>query len=106
MGGSAGRVGLPVVGRWLFDVAVAGVCTYFALLLTSEWMAGADAGQRGPALVLAATHGAVLVGRRHRPAAVLVVVLGTGLAFAPLGLPVFVLGAAVLVALVHLCGAA
>ncbi len=99
MGGSAGRVGLSVVGGWLFDVAVAGVCTYFALLLTSEWMAGADAGQRGPALVLAAAHGAVLVGRRHRPAAVLVVVIGTGLAFAPLGLPVFVLGPAVLVAL-------
>lgn len=99
MGVLADRGSPPAFWRWVFDAAVAGIAAYFAMLLTSEWTADAAPDQRLPALLLAFLHGAVLIARRSAPAAVLSVVITTGLAYVAVGLPVFFLGPATLIAI-------
>jgi len=98
MGAHADRIDLPVLGRWVFDAVVAGAAAYAAMILTSEWLRDVGPEQRVPALTLAFLHGAVLIARRRMPAVVLTVVIATGLAYAALGLPVFFLGPAFLIA--------
>lgn len=98
MGKHADRADLSVVWRWVFDAAVAGIAAYFAVILTNEWAVDAAPRQRVLALVLAFLHGAVVFARRRAPVAVLSVVIGTGLAYVTVGLPVFFLGPASLIA--------
>lgn len=92
------RVDLPLLGRWLFDVGVAGLASYTAVILTAEWLRDIGPGPGAAAYTLAFLHGAVLVARRRMPATVLAVVVCTGLAYTALGLPVFFLGPAAPVA--------
>jgi signal transduction histidine kinase len=98
MGVRADRGDLPAVWRWVFDAAVAGAAACFAVILTNEMVVEAEAAQRLWALLLAFLHGTVLIARRRAPAAVVSVVIATGLAYVALGLPVFFLGPASLIA--------
>jgi signal transduction histidine kinase len=83
-------------GAWL-DVALAMVGAYVAVILTAEISVGLPRARAVGAGVLAAGYGGVLVLRRRAPAEVLVAqaVMGTG--YVLVGLPVFMLGPAVLV---------
>jgi signal transduction histidine kinase len=85
--------------RWLLDAALAAAAAYAAVLLTAEVTVGLPALPRAAGLLLAATYGAALAFRRVAPPAVLAVQAAASVAYVALGLPVFMLGPAVLVTL-------
>jgi uncharacterized membrane protein YeaQ/YmgE (transglycosylase-associated protein family) len=87
------------VGGWLLDVTLAAAGATAAALLTSELAAGLPAWYRLILLVLAVIYGSVLVVRRVAPLGVLAVQAATAVAYVMLGMPVFMLGPAVLVTL-------
>jgi signal transduction histidine kinase len=87
------------VGRWLLDVALAAAGAVAAAVLTSELTAGLPAWARWVLVLLAVVHGSVLVARRVTPLAVLAVQAVTAIAYVTVGMPVVMLGPAVLVTL-------
>jgi signal transduction histidine kinase len=99
VGPARGRVFPGRARRWVVDGALAAAAAYAAVVLTVEISAGLPASTRWFALVLAAAHGAALVLRNVSLRAVLAVQAGTAIAYVALGLPVFMLGPAILVTL-------
>jgi signal transduction histidine kinase len=85
------------VGGWLLDVALAVAGAAAAVVLTSELTAGLPASAQLILLVLAVIYGSALILRRVVPLAVLAVQAVTATAYAMLGMPVVMLGPAVLV---------
>jgi signal transduction histidine kinase len=83
----------------LLDVTLAAVAASAAVVLTSELTAGVPTPVRLALLALAALHGSVLVLRRVTPLGVLAVQALTAIAYVGLGMPVFMLGPAILVTL-------
>ncbi len=92
MTGSAAR-------RWALDAALAAAGAYAAALLTTELIAGLPGPARAAALVPAIAYGAALLFRRAAPRTVLAVQGVAAAGYAALGLPVPMLGPAVLVTL-------
>jgi signal transduction histidine kinase len=92
MTGSAARA-------WLLDVTLAAVGAAAAVVLTTELTNGLPAPARVVLLALAVVHGGALVLRRVTPAGVLAIQGLTAIAYVVLGLPVFMLGPAILVTL-------
>jgi signal transduction histidine kinase len=82
---------------WVLDVALGVVAAYAAVILAIEVSVGLPALARTGALLVAAVHGAALMFRRVAPRAVLAVQVGTAVGYVALGLPVFLLGPAMLV---------
>jgi signal transduction histidine kinase len=87
------------VGRWLLDVALAAAAAAAAVGLTNELTGGLPTGVRGVLVLLAGVHGSALVMRRATPLAVLAIQAVTATAYAMVGMPVVMLGPAVLVTL-------
>jgi signal transduction histidine kinase len=87
------------VWRWCLDVLLAAVAAYAAVILTKEVIVGAPTIWATVVVSLAALYGAVLVFRRVAPVAVLAVQAVAAVGYVALGLPVFMLGFAVLVSL-------
>jgi signal transduction histidine kinase len=87
------------IGRWLLDVALAAAGAAAAAVLTSELTAGLPASARLILLVLAVIYGSALVVRRVAPLRVLAVQAVTATAYVLVGMPVVMLGPAVLVTL-------
>ena len=87
------------VGRWLLDVALAAAAAAAAVGLTNELTGGLPTGVRGILVLLAGVHGSALVMRRATPLAVLAIQAVTATAYAMVGMPVVMLGPAVLVTL-------
>ncbi len=85
--------------RWMLDGAVAAAAAYAAGLLAAEITAGLPAAARTAALVLAVTYGGCLLFRRVAPWIVVAVQAVAAVAYTALGLPVVMLGPAVLVTL-------
>lgn len=85
------------VRAFALDVALAIVGGYIAILLTTEVYGALAVPARTAALLLAAVHGAALAFRRVAPRAVLGVQIATAIAYVALGLPIYMLGFAVLV---------
>jgi signal transduction histidine kinase len=94
--GSA-MTGRSRVGGWLLDVMLAAVGATAAAVLTSELTAGLPALYRLILLLLAVLYGSALVLRRVTPLGVLAVQAGAAVVYVMLGMPVFMLGPAVLV---------
>jgi signal transduction histidine kinase len=92
MTGSAARA-------WLLDVTLAAVGAAAAVVLTTELTNGLPTSARVVLLTLAVVHGGALVLRRVTPAGVLAIQSLTAIAYVVLGLPVFMLGPAILVTL-------
>jgi signal transduction histidine kinase len=88
-----------VARRWALDGALAAASAYAAGLLTIEIIEGLPSVARPAALVLAVVYGAALLFRRAAPRTVLAVQGAAAVGYAALGLPVPMLGAAVLVTL-------
>ena len=84
---------------WLLDVTLAAAAASAAVLLTTELTAGLPASARVPLLTLAVVHGGILILRRIVPRAVLGVQAVTAIAYVAIGLPVFMLGPAIVVTL-------
>jgi signal transduction histidine kinase len=87
------------VGGWLLDVTLAAAGATAAAVLTGELAAGLPASYRLILLVLAVVYGSALVVRRVAPLGVLAVQAAAAVAYVMLGMPVFMLGPAVLVTL-------
>jgi signal transduction histidine kinase len=83
----------------VLDAALAAAATYVAVILTAEVAAAGPALWATTASVLAAVYGGALAFRSVAPRAVLVAQAGAALGYVALGLPVFMLGPAVLVTL-------
>jgi signal transduction histidine kinase len=92
------RRDLPTLLPLLLDLALAAVAIYSACLLTREILDGAGSGAFAvTAYTTAAMHGATVAIRRIAPRAAVVVLLMTAVIYAlALGLPVYMLGPAVL----------
>ncbi|HET6531693.1 MAG TPA: sensor histidine kinase [Actinoplanes sp.] len=84
---------------WLLDVTLAAIGAAAAVVLTTELTTGLPASARMILLALAVVHGGALVLRRVTPPGVLAVQSLTAIAYVMLGLPVFMLGPAILVTL-------
>ncbi|HEU4347872.1 MAG TPA: sensor histidine kinase [Actinoplanes sp.] len=84
---------------WLLDGALAAVGAGAAVVLTAEFTLGLPAAARVVALLLGIGYGSALALRRVAPRAVLAVQAVAAIAYVGLGLPVFMLGPAVLVTL-------
>lgn len=80
------------------DAIVAVFATAAAVVLHLEIVASRGGVGAGPALVVAATHGAAVWFRRTRPWPVLVVLVSTAVLYSVLGFPAFMLGPAILFA--------
>ncbi|HKY46848.1 MAG TPA: sensor histidine kinase [Acidimicrobiia bacterium] len=80
------------------DTVVAVFATAAAVVLHLEIVASRGGVGAGPALVVAATHGAAVWFRRTRPWPVLVVLVSTAVLSSVLGFPAFMLGPAILFA--------
>jgi signal transduction histidine kinase len=83
----------------LLDVALALVAAYVAVILTAEISVGLPGTTAAAAGVLAAGYGGVIVVRRRAPAGVLAAQAAAATGYVWAGLPVFMLGPAVLVTL-------
>ena len=94
-GGMAGSRAL----EWLLDVALAAAAALAAVVLTTELTVGAPASAQALLLVFAIVHGGVLILRRTAPRIVFAVQSVTAIGYVAAGLPVFMLGPAVLVTL-------
>ena len=101
MGAKGGRVGMASSSawRWLLDAVLAAAAAYAAVVLTSELIDGAPRLWTAAVLSLAVMYGAALAFRRLAPTAVLAVQAAAAAGYVALGLPVFMLGFAVLVSL-------
>jgi signal transduction histidine kinase len=98
--GSGWRALLGVGARRAFlDVALALVGAYVAVILTAEISVGVPRTTALVAGLLAAGYGGVIVVRRHAPAGVLAAQAVAATGYLLVGLPVFMLGPAVLVTL-------
>jgi signal transduction histidine kinase len=84
---------------WLLDVTLAAFGAAAAVVLTTELTTGLPASAQVILLALAVVHGGALVLRRVTPPGVLAVQGVTAIAYVMLGLPVFMLGPAILVTL-------
>ena len=84
---------------WVLDVALGVVAAYVAVILTVEVYGGLPAPAQLGALLLAGIHGAAVTFRRVAPRAVVAVQVITAVGYVALGLPVFLLGPAMLVTL-------
>jgi signal transduction histidine kinase len=85
------------VGGWLLDATLAAAGATAAVSLTSEFTAGLSASARFILLMLAVIYGSALIFRRVTPIGVLAVQGATAVVYVFLGMPVFMLGPAVLV---------
>jgi signal transduction histidine kinase len=102
----AGRTntGAPTIssrraGGWPLDVMLGAIGAYAAIILTAEITVGLAPLHRLAAALLAAAYGGVVVFRRVAPRTVLGVQAAAGAGYVALGLPVFMLGPAILVTL-------
>lgn len=84
---------------WLLDLMLAAAAASAAAVLTTELTPGLPASARALLLTLAVVHGGVLIVRRMTPRAVLAVQAVTAILYVRQGMPVFMLGPAVLVTL-------
>src|SRR5690242_13136906 len=85
------------VGGWLLDATLAAAGATAAVSLTSEFTAGLSASAQFILLLLAVIYGSALIFRRVTPLGVLAVQGATAVMYVILGMPVFMLGPAVLV---------
>jgi signal transduction histidine kinase len=88
----------PVRG-WVLDVALGVMAAYVAVILTVEFYGGLPTPAQLGALLLAGAYGAALTFRRVALRAVVAVQVITAVGYVALGLPVFLLGPAMLVTL-------
>jgi signal transduction histidine kinase len=93
------RVMRSSVRSWVLDVALGVVAAYVAVILTVEFYKGLSTLAQWAALLLAGVHGAAITFRRVAPRAVVAVQVITAVGYVALGLPVFLLGPAMLVTL-------
>jgi signal transduction histidine kinase len=84
---------------WLLDVALAAVAASAAVVLTTELTDGVPAPARLILLTLAIVHGGALVLRRVNPPAVFALQAVTAIGYVLVGMPVYMLGPAMLVTL-------
>ncbi|HEX8347648.1 MAG TPA: histidine kinase [Actinoplanes sp.] len=84
---------------WLLDAAIAIAAASAAVLLTTELTAALPTVARAILVALAAVHGGALVLRRVTPVGVLAAQAVTAVAYVAIGMPVFMLGPAILVTL-------
>jgi signal transduction histidine kinase len=84
---------------WVLDVALGVVAAYAAVVLTVEFYGGLSEPAQWGALVLASVYGAAVTFRRVALRAVVAVQVITAVGYVALGLPVFLLGPAMLVTL-------
>jgi signal transduction histidine kinase len=84
---------------WVLDVALGVVAAYVAVILTVEVYGGLPAPAQLGALLLAGIYGVAVTFRRVAPRAVVAVQVMTAVGYVALGLPVFLLGPAMLVTL-------
>jgi signal transduction histidine kinase len=87
------------VRAWLLDVTLAAGGASAAAVLTNEITQALPTWARATFLALAIVHGSALVLRRVTPLGVLAVQAGTAIVYVRLGMPVYMLGPAILVTL-------
>jgi signal transduction histidine kinase len=83
--------------RWIVDIALATGATYAAVVLTDEASNTLLGRTSVPAMVLAVVYGGAVAFRRIAPQAVLIVQALAAVAYALVGLPVYMLGPGVLI---------